>query len=316
MRNERDNVKELLESLSSQSLLENFDILALDDESVDETLSLLEATQLPNLRILKGKPLQPGWLGKNFACHQLANATDARYLVFVDADVRLEPEAVAAAISKMNEWGWDFISPYPKQIARSLIERLVQPLLQWSWFASVPLRFAEKFRLPSMAVANGQFLIVKRSAYVAVGGHEAIKGEVIDDVELSRSLIRAKFKGFVAEGSQISQCRMYKSGQELIAGYAKSQWRAFGNLLGAVLAVLILFLSSVLPAIFALQGIRWAVMGYLAVTTSRMLVALRTGTSILTAPLHPLSALIWIGLIKYSWIQKWRGKLVWKARAV
>ncbi|NDF87242.1 MAG: glycosyltransferase family 2 protein [Gammaproteobacteria bacterium] len=266
--------------------------------------------------MLKGAPLQPGWLGKNFACHQLANATDARYLVFVDADVRLGPEAVAAAISKMNEWGWDFISPYPKQIARSFIERLVQPLLQWSWFASVPLRFAEMYRLPSMAVANGQFLIIKSSAYVAVGGHEAIKGEVIDDVELSRALIRAKFKGFVAEGSQISQCRMYKSGQELIAGYAKSQWRAFRNLLGAAVAVLILFLSSVLPAIFALQGSKWGFFGYLAMVGSRTLVALRTGTSILTAPLHPLSALIWIALIKYSWIQKWRGKLVWKERAV
>ena len=316
MRNESKNVAGILESVENQIKLENFEILVLDDHSDDDTNSLLKTYANKNLRVIEGAPLPTGWLGKNFACHQLANNTDAEYLVFLDADLRLAPEAISASIKKMQDLGWDFISPYPKQIALSPMERLVQPLLQWSWFASVPLRLAERLRLTSMAVANGQFFIVKASVYFKVGGHEAIKAEVIDDVELARSLIREKFQGFVGDGSKIAHCRMYQSAGELITGYAKSQWRAFGNLFGSAVMVLILTCVSIIPLTFALAGSKYGLLGYFAITGTRLLVARKTGSSLYSALFHPISALVWIVLIKYSWIQKWRGKLIWKSRAV
>jgi len=152
LRNEAENVEGVIHSLIAQEGLENFEILALDDFSNDQTLTLLQDISAPNLTVLNGQTLPTGWLGKNFACHQLASHANGEYFVFVDADVRLAPTAIAAALQSMKKWRWDFISPYPRQIAITFLERLTQPLLQWSWFASLPLRLAELLQKPSKLV--------------------------------------------------------------------------------------------------------------------------------------------------------------------
>ncbi|MSW15799.1 MAG: glycosyltransferase family 2 protein, partial [Actinobacteria bacterium] len=257
-----------------------------------------------------------GWLGKNFACHQLSLASQSDYLVFIDADVRLSPSAIQSAIRTMQICNWDFISPYPAQIAITPIEQLIQPLLQWSWFATVPLYIAQKFRIRSMAVANGQFLIVSRAAYLKCGGHEAIKGEVIDDIELARLLLKSGFNGGVADGSAISNCRMYKSSAQLINGYRKSLWRAFGSPIGSIFAITLLTLSSIVPFIYALNGSILGWVGYMAITTSRLVTALKVKSRWETAFLHPLSIAALIALICWSWIGKMRGELKWRGRNV
>lgn len=316
MRNESANVTEVLSTIFAQQGISELSILVLDDQSSDDTAALLAAQNDRRLRWFEGEPLPQGWLGKNFAAHQIASKANSDYLMFMDADVRLAPNAIASSISLMEKCGLDFLSPYPRQIAITWLERLVQPLLQWSWFVSVPLRFAERFPRTSMAVANGQFFIVKRAAYEKSGGHETIKSEVLDDLELARSLIRNGYRGTVADGSDVAYCRMYNSSRELIAGYAKSQWRAFGNIFGSALMILILATSSIIPLIAGLLGSPWGWIGFFAIVATRLAIAAKTKSVISTAWLHPLSALVWIALIKYSWIQKWRGRLTWKERAL
>ena len=314
LRNEAQNVPGLLDSVINQADLLNWEILALNDNSTDDTLSLILDTSASNLKVLRGSELPSNWLGKNFACHQLATASSGDYLVFVDADVRLTKTAISDAIHEMRRLNWDFISPYPRQLAFSFIERLAQPLLQWSWFATLPLRISEKLRRPSMAVANGQFFIVKRAAYFAAGGHEIIKSEVLDDLELARKLIQSSAKGGVADGSKVAQCRMYSSSSELIEGYSKSQWRAFKNPVGAILVSLVLFFSSILPIILGISGeiIGWY--GYFVLVLSRVLVAAKTNSVLSSASLHPLSAALWIYLIGHSWVRRYRGELTWRGR--
>ena len=316
MRNESANVSQVLATIYAQEGIADLSILALDDQSTDDTAALLSAQNDPRFQWFEGEALPQDWLGKNFAAHQLAAKADADYLVFIDADVRLAPQAIASSISIMKRNSLDFLSPYPRQIAITWLERLVQPLLQWSWFVSVPLRFAERFPRTSMAVANGQFFIVKRTAYEKSGGHQTIKSEVLDDLELARSLIRNGYRGTVADGSDVAYCRMYHSPKELIAGYAKSQWRAFGNVAGSALMILILATSSIVPLVAGLLGSPWGWIGFFAIVTTRLAIASKTKSFISTAWLHPLSALVWIALIKYSWIQKWRGKLLWKERTL
>ena len=316
MRNEAMNVEAVVASAIQQEGISDFSILILDDQSTDETPELLSKQSDPRIKVFRGEDLPEGWLGKNFAAHQIAKKTDANFLVFIDADVRLSSRSIASSISMMEDLKLDFLSPYPRQIAISWLERLVQPLLQWSWFVSVPLRIAEKFPRTSMAVANGQFFIVRSAAYRKSGGHEAIKSEVLDDIELARSLIRHGYKGTVADGSDIAQCRMYQSPRELIAGYAKSQWRAFGTIAGASLMALILITTSITPLIAGILGSPWGWIGFFAIVATRLAVAAKTKSVISSAWLHPFSALVWIVLIKYSWIQKWRGALVWKDRKV
>lgn len=314
LRNESQNVPELLESVLTQRDIESYQVVTLDDNSSDDTAAQIDKFSSPNLRKESGAALPDSWLGKNFACHQLAEKTNSDYLVFVDADVRLSPTAVSQSIALMKQLKWDFISPYPRQIAVTFLERVTQPLLQWSWFASLPLRLAEKLRKPSMVVANGQFFIVKRSAYLKAGGHEAIKSEVLDDLELGRSLVRSGFSGGVADGSKIAMCRMYNNSAELIEGYSKSQWRAFGSPFGSALAVLILFSTSILPIGLGLSGQILGWYGYFALVASRMLAAFKTKSVVSSASLHPISASIWIYLIILSWCRKGRGELTWRGR--
>lgn len=316
LRNESSNVSGVLHSALNQRDIKDFEVLALDDNSTDDTYQQLNEITAPNLKILSGQQLPDGWLGKNYACYQLAQHSNGDYLVFVDADVRLDFTAIASSIHLMQTLKWDFISPYPRQIAISFLERLAQPLLQWSWFASLPLRLAEILQKPSMVVANGQFLIIKREPYFAINGHQAVRQEVLDDLELGRTLVRKGFRGGVAVGSKVAECRMYNNSTELIQGYTKSQWRAFANPMGAALVIALLLLTSVLPLIYGLSGSLTGWLGYFAIVSTRLLVAAKTRSTISTALLHPLSALLWSYLIINSWIAKRRGALVWRGRSL
>ncbi|MEY3009111.1 MAG: hypothetical protein RL464_776, partial [Actinomycetota bacterium] len=208
MRNEERNARQVIDSALEQIQLDNFRVRVLNDGSSDGTAEIL--TEVGDLRFeeVVAKELPKGWLGKNHALQLLADASDEEFLVFLDADVRLEKS---------------FISPYPRQFAKPLIAKIVQPLLQWSWFASLPLRLIERSRSTSTVVANGQFFIVKNELYREAGGHHAIRSEVLDDLELARLLRRFGGIGSVVDGSKISSCEMYPDTKSLIDGYSKSQ---------------------------------------------------------------------------------------------
>jgi GT2 family glycosyltransferase len=268
------------------------------------------------LRIIEGGPLPDGWLGKPAASQSLLDQSQGRYLVFIDADVRLIPGAISSAIRVMEDESWDFISPYPRQEARSLVERLIQPLLQWSWFASVPLRLAAAFRIPSMAVANGQFFIVRRDALLAIGGFDSVKSEVLEDLEIARTLWNSGFRGSVVNGSEIAYCRMYNDGKELIEGYSKSLWRAFGSPLGATFALALMFLTSWVPLIFALSGSPWGWISYFSISLSRLIAALRTRSFWQSFLLHPLSVALLSFMVLRSFHLKRQGRLTWRDRSV
>ena len=306
MRNEEENVEGCLKSVLNSELLEVSKVFVLDDGSSDSTAELIGQFKVDKLI---GTQPPSGWLGKVWACHNLAQAGSGRYLVFMDADVRLHPYAIASAITKMNKFGWDYISPYPRQISGSFLERLIQPLLQWSWLASVPLRIAEKFPNRSMTIANGQFFIVKRSAYNTSGGHASIPNEVLDDLELARLLISKGFKGGVADGSAVASCRMYKNNSQLIDGYTKSLWKAFGGQFGTLIAIFLLYFTGISPYL----GIG-APASFIFL--SRVLAAIKTRSNPAYAFLHPISILVLLYLIVLSSIRKSRGTLQWRGRAI
>jgi glycosyltransferase involved in cell wall biosynthesis len=141
MRNEEGNVESILSSVQSQVGLTDFSILVLNDHSTDSTAEKLQTYE--GIDVLQGTELPTGWLGKNWACQQLAQKSHSEYLVFLDADVQLAPTAVASAIALMQREELDFLSPHPREIAGTFMEKIIQPLLQWSWLSSVPLRIAE-----------------------------------------------------------------------------------------------------------------------------------------------------------------------------
>ena len=314
MRNEADNVEGLIATLAAQE--GSFHFYLLDDNSDDQTFELLQRFTGTDSRftLIKGAALKDKWIGKTWALQQLFEASQEEVLVSIDADVRLSNNAINKAVTTLHDAGLDFVSPYPRQIAQSFAERLIQPLLQWSWLTTVPLRYAESSGQKSMAVANGQFFVVRRSALTSIGGYQAVKHAVIDDVFLARELVKNGSSGSVINGSDIAETRMYASWNEIEAGYGKSLNKAFGSIIGAVFVVAFLFVTSFAPLILGLLGNTYGWLGFAAIVGSRVLSAIKSRSNVLDSVLHPISVVALIYLIVYSYLM--RGSIQWKGRTV
>jgi glycosyltransferase involved in cell wall biosynthesis len=297
-----------------RSLTEQGHVLVLDDESSDGTAAIARAA---GAEVLVGTSPPPGWLGKPWACAQLAGATSPDILVFVDADVRLSPGAVAAAVAVLDAAGLDVVCPFPRQLAATSAERLIQPLLQWSWLTTLPLRVAERSPRPSLTAACGQFLVVRRAALERAGGFAAVRTAVLDDVALVRAVKAAGGRGGVVDGTDLASCRMYDGWTELRDGYAKSLWAAFGSGPAPAAVFAVLGLAYVVPPLAALGGSRTGALGYLAAVASRVISARRTGgTAFPDSLAHPVSVMIAGYLTVRSRRERRSGSLRWKGRAV
>jgi cellulose synthase/poly-beta-1,6-N-acetylglucosamine synthase-like glycosyltransferase len=316
MRNEAENVPEFISALSAQMGVKNLKVIVINDGSTDRTAELLHTVIGSDLRftVIDSPSQRDGWLGKVCALQSGYEVSTSDYIITLDADVRLEPNAIMRAISQLERLKLDFISPYPRQIAQTFPEKLIQPLLHWSWMSTIVLRLAEKFPRRSTAVANGQFFVVRSSALAKIDGFTSVSNHILDDIELARSLIAAGYKGVVTEGSSIASTRMYASFDEIKQGYGKSLWKAFGGPLGSIIAISFIFLTGILPVLLIFNGnvIGWFI--YLYITFSREISAIRSRGNSLYAFLHPLSSALLIYLIIYSWRK--RGTIQWKGRTV
>jgi glycosyltransferase involved in cell wall biosynthesis len=288
----------------------------LDDNSEDQTFELLQRFTKDDsrFRVIKGAALNEKWIGKTWALQQMYEVSQEKILVSIDADVRLSNDAINKAVTAMQDAGLDFVSPYPRQIAKTFGERLIQPLLQWSWLTTVPLRYAESSGQKSMAVANGQFFVVQRSAMESIGGYQRVKHAVIDDVFLARELIKNGSTGTVINGSEIAETRMYGSWNEIEAGYGKSLSKAFGSIFGAIFVMAFLLATCVTPLFLGLSGNAYGWLGFAAIIGTRALSALKSGGRVLDSVLHPISVVALIYLIIYSYLM--RGSIQWKGRTV
>ncbi len=317
-RDEEQHVGALLADLRAQVGVDDLEVLALDDASTDGTRAVLDrAAGLDRrLRVLTGTGPPPGWLGKASACDRLAAQASGDVLVFVDADVRLAPHAVAATVALLRTHGLDLVSPYPRQVAVTAAERLVQPLLQWSWASLLPLRVAERTPRPSLSAANGQLMAVDARAYRRAGGHAAVRAEVLDDVALVRRVKATGGRGGVADGTHLATCRMYDDQDDLVEGWSKSLWSATGHPVAAAALVGAAAITYVLPAAAALRGSRWGAAGYAAAVIGRTAVAHRTGGRVQDAWTHPASVVAWSLLVVRSWRGRRAGSLTWKGRTL
>jgi cellulose synthase/poly-beta-1,6-N-acetylglucosamine synthase-like glycosyltransferase len=310
VRDEAHRVEACLRSLLAQEDNGRMEVLVLDDGSTDGTYDLVTGIARDDARVvvLHGTPLPRGWLGKPHACQQLADAANpaSEVLVFVDADVVLAPDAVAATVATLLDSGLDVVSPYPRQEAPGLT-RLVQPLLQWSWLTFLPLRIAERSARPSLSAANGQLLAVRRSVYEAVGGHAAVHDQVVEDLALLRIVKRAGGRGGVVDGTHLATTRMYDDWQELVDGYSKSLHTV------PVLVPVLLAVLYVAPAFGRSSSARIACA---AGVLGRAISARRTGGPMLDSVTHPVGVAALIGLVVRSRVLHRRGTQTWKGRVL
>ncbi|MEU6076886.1 glycosyltransferase family 2 protein [Micromonospora sp. NPDC047074] len=329
LRDEAGRVAPCLRALLAQRGVPGLRIVVLDDGSTDGTADVVRAVagDDPRVVLLDGVAPPPGWLGKPHACWQLATRADpaATALVFVDADVLLAPDAVAAAVTELRAARVTLLSPYPRILVATAADRLVQPLLQWLWLTFLPLRAMERSARPSLAAAGGQFLVVDRAGYDAAGGHAAVADRILEDIELARAVKRAGGRIALADGSRLAACRMYENWPQLRDGYSKSLWATFGHPAAAALVVTALLLLYTAPPLLAVTAlavgaptVAAAALGaYLLGVTGRVVSARATGGRWWPDALaHPVSVVVlgWLTLRSYH-LRK-RRRLSWRGRPV
>jgi GT2 family glycosyltransferase len=325
-RNEALRIGPTIAALLRTDGVPDLEFIVLDDHSTDNTVEVVHTVCEGDsrVRIVNGEPLPDGWMGKPWACDQLGRLATGSVLVFVDADVTVEPSAVRASVELLRAHSLSLVSPYPRQLVGSLGERIVQPLLQWLWLSFLPLRLAERPTPVSMAAANGQLLVVDAADWRAVGGHGSVRAKVIEDVELAKAFKAAGYRAVVAEGSEVVSCRMYSNWNELADGYSKSLWATMPSRNGAKAVGAIFGLMYVVPPAAAIIGLAarrpklgaMGLLGYVAGVYGRITSARRTKGSVGDSLFHPVSvlSLLWLG--SRSWRQRTAGSLTWKGRTV
>ncbi|MCQ4119034.1 glycosyltransferase [Rhodococcus tibetensis] len=334
-RNECRRLPALIEDLTGQRGVEDLWVLVFDDASTDDTAAIAEAAVAgdPRFTVVRSSDEPPpGWVGKPAACHRAREHAEALHpdrgglLVFLDADVRLQPGALAAACSALRDTGAGLVCPWPFQESVSIAEIAVQPLLAWSWAASLPVRLANRSLRPSMAVACGQFMVFDSAAYHRVGGHGAVVNSLTEDLDIARLLRRRGVSTHVVAAGGVATCRMYEDARALRSGYDRWLWTAFGSRWGAVTALGMAGSAYLLPPAALAVGRgrvrRWGAVGYLAAVTSRLCAralergASPTATDVAGAMGHPFSVTATAALTVSSHLAHHRGRTSWKGRAL
>lgn len=223
-RNEARTIVSCLESLAAQDY-PDFEVIALDDQSSDETGTLLDAlaARHTNFIVLPGSEAPPaGWNGKSYACYRLAAHAAGEWLLFTDADTIHMPTSIAQGIAQAEGLDVDLLSAFPRQITRSWSERVVVSFIL-DFLPLVGLDLTAVWRGDSgKTAANGQYLLVRAAAYRAVGGHQAISRALVDDLALAKRMRSNGYRIALVDGTSMLNCRMYRSTREVWDGFSKN----------------------------------------------------------------------------------------------
>lgn len=212
-----------------------FEVILLDDQSTDGTPDIARALSDPHLKVIEGAPLPDGWLGKNWACQQLAQQARGDVLVFTDADVRWQPSALGQVVALMHDSRADLVTVWPTQHTVTWPERLVVPLMALVVLTYLPVIGAHFTRLSIFAAANGQCMAWRRNAYQGAGGHAAVRDNVLEDVTLARRAMRAGGTLRMYDGAGLIGCRMYHDWPSVRDGYAKNILAGYGGSVPALI---------------------------------------------------------------------------------
>jgi chlorobactene glucosyltransferase len=335
-RNEAGQIGACLQSLLVQDY-PNMEMLVLDDDSEDDTALIVHQMAMEDpagrLHLLHGAPLPPGWLGKCHACAQLAAVADGDYLLFTDADTVHGRDSIASALAAAERRHVGLVSVLPRQRAHTWAEKLLLPLLPFTIFSLLPVGLVRRRPAPSLSAGIGQFLFFRRSAYLATGGHAAVRDRVLDDVELARRVKAAGWQEDLLDGGQAVQCRMYDGFGAIWRGFSKNLYDFYGRSpIATLLAVVVQMALYVAPLVLASVAlllhlapllVALPLATYALAVAMRLMVAARVGAcgtdlrrpaGWLSALLHPIGMALQCAITLNSMRWGLLGRIVWKGR--
>ena len=312
-------------ALSSQDV--TCEVVVLNDHSRDDTAHIVQelAARDPRVRLEVAPPLPRGWCGKQHACHVLSMLARHDLLLFIDADVRLSPDATARAVAYLQRSNSDLVSGFPRQQTGSLLETLLIPLIHVILLGYLPI---PAMRWQSNWVAYGagcgQWFLARRAAYVEAGGHGAIRRSLHDGLTLPRAFRAAGFRTDIFDATDTAACRMYHGNGACWAGLAKNATEGMGSPRAIVVWTVLLLGGHVLP--FAMLGVglamQWWTVTLVAAAAAactlaiRLPAALRFRQKMWAALLHPLAVLLLVAVQWDALLRRLCGRpSIWKGRA-
>lgn len=329
-RNEELNIRDCVESVLAQSH-RPIQIIVVNDNSTDATGRILEemASGHPELEVVSGEPLPPGWVGKNHAIYQGVTRAKGEWYIFLDADTRMEPEAVARSVALAVQRDLAMFSFLPHHKLISFWEKVVQPVVLGVVFAGAPPSQTEDPR-SGAAGAFGQFILFKRAAYEAIGGHEGVKGEVLEDWRMAQKVKAMGLRVGLVDGQDLVRVRMYTSFSGLWEGWSKNVFHGAGKKLSLLAIVLVFtFVMGVWPVLLVFWALVVALLGGPSFILLAVAAAFQLGLALFYAIWvnrrlglpesyslgFPLGAVIFIGILLNSAYRILSGRgVTWKGR--
>ncbi|MGH7177249.1 MAG: glycosyltransferase [Tepidisphaeraceae bacterium] len=308
--------------------------IAINDRSVDRTGEILDGLSLRDSRIrvvhIREGELPPEWVGKSHALHVGMKHADGQWVLFVDSDVELTPDALSATIGLAEYKRFDLVSLLPRLITESFWERLIVPLGGMVTSAMFMLPMTNMNEWPGVAFANGQYLCVRRSAYEAIGGHEAAKETLSEDIAIAKALKKASYRPRLSDGTDFAATRMYSSLPMIMRGWARNFFcGGAGNPLRTVVAMLFILLACFsayaalgwgvycgIHSVDSWQGRGWMITGviHLLIMTTALAINYRwTGNPIRYAMLFPLGGGIMLAIMTRTVWMCLTGRVEWRA---
>ncbi|MDN3587031.1 glycosyltransferase [Pedobacter aquatilis] len=315
-RNEAENIIGLLQSIKEQDY-QNYEVIVLDDDSSDDTFKLVDdfAQGNPNFSVIQGGQLPKGWLGKNYACHQLSKVATGNYLLFLDADEEIKRGFINSLIYRTENGSLSLLSIFTNQVMKSIGEKLTVPLMHFILLNLLPLRLVRASKNPAFSAASGQCMFFKASNYHDFEWHERVKDKVVEDVEIMKLVKQQGCKTEALLANGLIYCRMYKNLNESINGFSKNLLAGFGS---NIIILLIYQLLVIAWPIILIQNFDLSLLALplTLVVLSRLMISFLSGQNVLlNLVLHPLQMLFFL-LISLISIKKhlfkngtWKGRL-------
>ena len=301
------------------------EVVVLDDHSTDATPEILARMSAADRRVRSAtsKSLPDGWNGKQYACRQLADLARHDVIVFIDADVRLQP----SGLKRMNDYRLHravaLLSAFPRQITGTILERCIIPMMHYVLLGFLPIDRMRQSNSPAYASGCGQLFMTDIESYRAAGTHEALRGSRHDGLKLPRAYRQADLSTDVIDGQPIASCRMYTSAGEVINGALKNAIEGIANPRVIVPFTTVLLGATLLPVIGVVGGgwfgdavaVGLGIAGVVAATLPRIIAAVRLNQSLIGAVLHIPSTWLFVGLQWLALVNAATGRqIAWRGR--